>query len=54
MFDGFGEVALVNEYQVAEGTTLSMLAGAVIPDAVSSKYEEDVAYAVNFKLQYDF
>jgi hypothetical protein len=54
MFDGFGEVALVNEYQVAEGTTLSMLAGAIIPDAVSGKYEEDVAYAINFKLQYDF
>ena len=54
MFDSFVQIALVNEYQISEGTTLSMLAGAIVPDAVSGQYEEDVAYAVNFKLQYNF
>lgn len=58
MFDSFVEVALVNEYQIAEGTTLSMLAGALIPDANrdahGNKFEDDTAFAVNFKLQYNF
>ena len=54
MYDGFVQIALVNEYQLAEGTTLSMLAGTVIPDEVSSQYDDEPAYAVNFKLQYDF
>jgi hypothetical protein len=58
MFDNFVEIALVNEYQIAEGTTLSMLAGALIPDANrdvnGNKFEDDTAFAVNFKLQYNF
>jgi len=31
MFDDFVEAALVNEYQIAEGTTLSMLTGILKP-----------------------
>jgi hypothetical protein len=58
MFDNFVQVALVNEYQIAEGTTLSMLAGGLIPDAnrdiAGKKFEDDAALAINFKLQYDF
>ena len=57
-FDNFVQVAFVSEYQIAEGTTLSMLAGALVPDAnkddSGKKYEDDTAYAINFKLQYNF
>lgn len=58
MFDNFVQVALVNEYQIFEGTTLTMLAGALVPDAnrdtTGKKLEDDTVYAINFKLQFNF
>jgi hypothetical protein len=61
MFDDFIEAALVNEYQIAEGTTLSMLTGILKPldtnsygSSASTHFEKDVAAAVNFMLQYNF
>ncbi|MDY6819996.1 MAG: hypothetical protein SVN78_00040 [Deferribacterota bacterium] len=58
MYDGFVQIALVSEYQLLEGTTLSMLAGALIPeanrDAEGRKFEDDTVYALNFKFQYNF
>ena len=58
MFDDFVEAALVNEYQIAEGTTLSMLTGILKPLDTNSygnnHFEKDVAAAVNFMLQYNF
>ncbi|MDY6819995.1 MAG: hypothetical protein SVN78_00035 [Deferribacterota bacterium] len=58
MFDSFVQIALINEYQIAEGTTFTMLAGALVPDANDdvngNEFEEDTAYAINFKLQYNF
>lgn len=63
MFDDFIQVALVNEYQIAEGTTLSMLTGILKPldtngyetdSGEKVRFEKDVAAAVNFMLQYNF
>jgi hypothetical protein len=61
MFDDFIEAAIVNEYQIAEGTTLSMLTGILKPldtnsygSSPDTHFEKDVAAAVNFMLQYNF
>ena len=58
MFDDFIEAALVSEYQIAEGTTLSMLTGILKPldtnNYGTTHFEKDVAAAVNFMLQYNF
>jgi hypothetical protein len=57
-YDSFQEVALISEYQIAEGTTISLLLGCLNPDALRNnngkKFAEDTVYAANFLFKYMF
>ncbi len=57
-YDSFLEVALVSEYQITEGTTISLLLGCLNPDAYrddnGKKFAEDTVYAANFLFKYMF
>jgi hypothetical protein len=57
-YDSFLEVALVSEYQLSEGTTISLLLGCLNPDAFRNsngrKFAEDTVYAANFLFKYLF
>jgi len=55
-YNDFYQAAFISDYKIAEGTTVSMMLGYLQPEASSKvkSVEDDPAYAINFRLQYDF